>query len=368
MQAVGLVDYKGNMKKDAKRIRRFAVLMAMAAGIVSPQLTGCSSDKAAKQGEVKKAAGDLPVTGIVAKTSMTANGIAVLGTLYANEEVSLVAEIAGKVKGIYFREGSSVKKGDLLLKVDDADLQAELMRAQFELKLLSEKLERQRILLERESVSREAFDQVQTDYNMLQADIELLEVRISRTEIRAPFDGTIGFRYVSEGSYVQASTPIATIVDNSVLKLEFSISERYSMNDLMGKEVVFQVVGSDKTYEAKVYALAPSLDENRMLTLRARFQNRNMELRAGMFATGNLIFDGRTEFIAVPTEAVVPEMDGKRLWVLKNGQAALVPVETESRDEKNVEVISGIAVGDTVLTGGLMQLREGMRVDVTIKK
>ena len=327
--------------------------MALAAGIVSPQLTGCSSDKAAKQGEVKKAAGDLPVTGIVAKTSMTANGIAVLGTLYANEEVSLVAEIAGKVKGIYFREGSSVKKGDLLLKVDDADLQAELMRAQFE---------------ERESVSREAFDQVQTDYNMLQADIELLEVRISRTEIRAPFDGTIGFRYVSEGSYVQASTPIATIVDNSVLKLEFSISERYSMNDLMGKEVVFQVVGSDKTYEAKVYALAPSLDENRMLTLRARFQNRNMELRAGMFATGNLIFDGRTEFIAVPTEAVVPEMDGKRLWVLKNGQAALVPVETESRDEKNVEVISGIAVGDTVLTGGLMQLREGMRVDVTIKK
>ena len=277
MQAVGLVDYKGNMKKDAKRIRRFAVLMALAAGIVSPQLTGCSSDKAAKQGEVKKAAGDLPVTGIVAKTSMTANGIAVLGTLYANEEVSLVAEIAGKVKGIYFREGSSVKKGDLLLKVDDADLQAELMRAQFELKLLSEKLERQRILLERESVSREAFDQVQTDYNMLQADIELLEVRISRTEIRAPFDGTIGFRYVSEGSYVQASTPIATIVDNSVLKLEFSISERYSMNDLMGKEVVFQVVGSDKTYEAKVYALAPSLDENRMLTLRARFQNRNME-------------------------------------------------------------------------------------------
>ena len=247
MQAVGLVDYKGNMKKDAKRIRRFAVLMALAAGIVSPQLTGCSSDKAAKQGEVKKAAGDLPVTGIVAKTSMTANGIAVLGTLYANEEVSLVAEIAGKVKGIYFREGSSVKKGDLLLKVDDADLQAELMRAQFELKLLSEKLERQRILLERESVSREAFDQVQTDYNMLQADIELLEVRISRTEIRAPFDGTIGFRYVSEGSYVQASTPIATIVDNSVLKLEFSISERYSMNDLMGKEVVFQVVGSDKT-------------------------------------------------------------------------------------------------------------------------
>ena len=364
-----LVDYFNSMKKNVKKPRRFALLMVLVAGILIPHLEGCSSDKAEKQGETKTSGGELPVTAVVAKTSMTANGIAVVGSLLANEEVELVAEIAGKVKGIYFKEGARVKKGQLLLKVDDADLQAELMRAQFEQKLLSEKLERQRILLERESVSREAFDQVQTDYNMLQADIELLEVRISRTEIRAPFDGVMGFRYVSEGSYVQASTRIATIVDNSVLKFECNIVEKYALNNLIGKEIQFQAAGSDKTYSAKVYAVNPSSDATtHTVALRARFQNPDYELSAGMFAAGHLIFDGRNEFIAIPTEAVVPEMDGKRLWVLRNGKATLVPVETESRDEKDVEVVSGIAVGDTVLTGGLMQLREGMAVKVTVKR
>ncbi len=331
---------------------------------------GCSSDSdngmASKK---KKLPGTLPVTGIIAKTSMTANGVPVNGTMLANEEVGLVSEIVGKVKKIYFDEGVSVKKGQLLLKVDDADLQAQLRRAQFEHKLLSEKLERQRILLKRESISREAFDQLQTDFNMLEADIELLKVKISRTEIRAPFDGEMGFRYVSEGSYVQASSKIATIVDNSILKYEFYVPERYAGNKLNGKEVMFKITGSDKLYSAKVYAVNPLIDvKTRMILLRARFRNNRHELMPGMFAKGNLVLGGKSEFIAVPTEAVVPEMNGKRLWILRNGKAASVPVEIENRDEKNVEVVSGIVVGDTVLTGGLMQLREGMVVSVTLKR
>ena len=286
----------------------------------------------------------------------------------ANEEVDLVAEIVGKVRKIYFQEGSFVRKGQLLLKVDDADLQAQLMRSEFQKKLLSEKLERQRILLKRESISREAFDQLQTDYNMLEADIELLKVKISRTEIRAPFDGVMGFRYVSEGSYVQPSSQIARIVDQSVLKFEFNIPEKYSSNNLQGQEVVFSVTGNDKIYTSKVYAVDPFIDQKtRKILLRARFENKNRELMPGQFAKGNMIFGGKTEFIAVPTEAVVPEMDGKRMWVVKHGKAVSVPVETESRDEKNVEVTAGISVGDTILTGGLMQLREGMGVAVTVK-
>lgn len=313
--------------------------------------------------------GTLPVTGIVARHSVVANGFPVTGTLLANEEVDLVAEIVGKVRKIYFQEGSWVRKGDLLLKVDDADLQAQLMRSEFQKKLMSEKLERQRILLKRESISREAFDQLQTDYNMLEADIELLKVKISRTEIRAPFNGMMGFRYVSEGSYVQPSTRIAHIVDHSILKYEFSIPEKYADKDLKGKEVYFKVTGSDKLYQAEIYAVDPLVDlKTRSVSMRARFKNSNNELMPGMFAKGNLVFGGKDEFIAVPTEAVVPEMDGKRIWLVKSGKAVSVPVETESRDEKNVEVISGVQPGDTVLTGGLMQLREGMTVSVTIKK
>ena len=346
-----------------------ALPIALAAWIIIPCLGGSEAEKSSGQKQGNTGRGNLPVSGIVAQYSVTANGIPVNGSLLANEEVELVAEIVGKVRKIYFQEGSFVKKGQLLLKVDDADLQAQLTRSEFQKKLLSEKLERQRILLKRESISRESFDQLQTDYNMLEADIELLRVKISRTEIRAPFDGEMGFRYVSEGSYVQPSSKITTIVDNSILKYEFYVPERYADNNLKGREEFFRVTGNDKLYSANVYAVDPLIDvKTRMILLRARFRNKNHELMPGMFAKGNIVFGGKNEFIAVPTEAVVPEMNGKRLWVVKNGKAASVPVETESRDEKNVEVVSGITVGDTVLTGGLMQLREGMSVAVTLKK
>lgn len=356
------------MNKYVKKSLWIALPIALAAWIVIPRIGGSASKGEEEKPQGNVARGKLPVTGIVAKSSVIANGINVVGTLYANEEVDLVAEIVGKVVKIYFQEGSFVRKGQLLLKVDDADLQAQLTRSEFQKKLLSEKLERQRILLKRESISREAFDQLQTDYNMLEADIELLKVKISRTEIRAPFDGVMGFRYVSEGSYVQPSSKIAHIVDNSILKFEAFIPERYADNDLKGSDIVFRVPGKEnKQYTAKVYAVDPLVNEMKMFALRARFDNSKRELVAGRFASGSLVLGGRKSFIAIPSEAVVPEMDGKRMWVVKNGKATSVPVETESRDEKNVEVISGITVGDTVLTGGLMQLREGMAVSVNLE-
>lgn len=358
------------MNKYVKRTLQIGIPVVIVAGLAIPKMTdGGESPAAGGKSGNSGARGSLPVTGIVASYSISTNGITAIGSLLANEEVDLVAEIVGKVRKIYFQEGVKVKKGQLLLKVDDADLQAQLARSEFQQKLLSEKLERQRILLKRESISREAFDQLQTDYNMLEADIELLRVKISRTEIRAPFDGVMGFRYVSEGSYVQPSSQIARIVDNSVLKFEFSIPERYAAQNLKGRNVAFRVAGQDKNFTAQVYAVDPLVGvKDRMILLRARFQNKNNELMPGMFAKGNLVMDGKNEYIAVPTEAVVPEMEGKRMWVIKNGKAESVPVETESRSEKFVEVISGIQPGDTVLTGGLMQLRDGMSVKVTVSK
>lgn len=357
------------MNKLVKRGLVIIIVLVVLGIIFIPRLGWFSVKSEIPDAAPRKGSGVLTVEGVVAQNSLSSNGIQVVGTMLANEEVELVAEIVGKVRRIYFQEGSYVRKGDLLLKVDDADLQAQLSRAEFQRKLLSEKLERQRILLKRESISREAFDQLQTDYNVLEADIELLKVKISRTEIRAPFDGVMGFRYVSEGSYVQPSSKIATIVDNSVLKFEFSISEKYAARDLNGRRIDFRVTGSDRLYAAQVYAVDPLIDiKTRMILLRARYDNRRNELMPGMFAKGTLMVGGENEYIAIPTEAVVPEMEGKRMWVVKNGKAASVPVQTESRDEKNVEVISGIQVGDTVLTGGLMQLREGMNVSVSLKR
>ena len=348
------------MNKGLKRVLQIGIPVVIVGAIVIPRLDFSSDKEMSTPTTAPKATnrGALPVSGIVASMSTSGNGIPVTGLLVANEEVELVSETAGKVVKIAFEEGTLVKKGTLLVKVDDSDLQ----------ELLAAKLERQRILLKRESISVEEFQQLETEYNMNLADIELLKVKIARTEIRAPFDGRMGFRFVSEGSYLQPSTKVSTIVDNSYLKIEFSIPEKYIDLPLVGRKLTFQPSGMEHQIEAEVYAVDPQADvATHTINLRARYRN-TKNLVAGMFVKGELMTAENLKYILVPTEAVVPEMDGKRLWVVKNRKATSVPVQTDSRDSQFVEVTSGIQVGDTVLTGGLMQLREGMIVNVKLNK
>ena len=356
------------MNKGLKRVLQIGIPVVIVGAIVILRLDFSSDKEMSTPTTAPKATnrGALPVSGIVASMSTSGNGIPVTGLLVANEEVELVSETAGKVVKIAFEEGTLVKKGTLLVKVDDSDLQAQLARAEFQKELLAAKLERQRILLKRESISVEEFQQLETEYNMNLADIELLKVKIARTEIRAPFDGRMGFRFVSEGSYLQPSTKVSTIVDNSYLKIEFSIPEKYIDLPLVGRKLTFQPSGMEHQIEAEVYD--PQADvATHTINLRARYRN-TKNLVAGMFVKGELMTAENLKYILVPTEAVVPEMDGKRLWVVKNRKATSVPVQTDSRDSQFVEVTSGIQVGDTVLTGGLMQLREGMIVNVKLNK
>ncbi len=319
------------------------------------------------QGAGGQQGGVLPVTGTIAKPSYLTSGIRSAGTLLANEEVDIVSKVSGKVTGVFFKEGSVVKKGALLVKIYDEDLQAQLQRAEIQEKMLSEKVERQRVLLAKDAVSREAFDQLQTDYNVILADINLLKVRIAETEVRAPFDGTIGFRFVSEGTYVQPSVKIAHLIDYSEMKLEFAIPEKYVSQQLMGKRISFNAQGYTDEFFATVYAIDYRVDEaTRTIGLRARYDNRNKKLVPGMFADLVLITDEKNNAIQIPSESVVPDMNEKRVWIYKNGKATLVPVVAGTRTETLVEILSGISAGDTVITGGLMQLRPNMPVRVNL--
>ncbi len=278
-----------------------------------------------------------------------------------------MSKVSGKVTGVYFKEGSRVRKGDLLVKIYDEDLQAQLRRSEIQEKMLAEKLERQRVLLAKDAVSRESFDQLQTDYNVILADINLLKVRIAETEVRAPFDGIIGFRYVSEGSYVQPSVKITHLTDISVLKLEFAIAEKYISANLAGKKISFQSAGYPDEFFATVYAVDYRIDEaTRTIGLRARYDNRDGRLSPGMFVTLTLITDENLNALQIPTEAIVPDMNEKKVWVSKDGKAKLIPVVTGARTASMVEVMAGLSPGDTVLTTGLMQLRENMPIRVTI--
>jgi membrane fusion protein (multidrug efflux system) len=309
----------------------------------------------------------LPVSATIAKPSYLTNGIRSAGSLLANEEVDIVSKVSGKVTGVFFKEGTTVKKGALLVKIYDEDLQAQLGRSEIQEKMLFEKLERQRVLLSKDAVSRESFDQLQTDYNVILADINLLKVRIAETEVRAPFDGVIGFRYVSEGTYVQPSVKIAHLIDYSQMKLEFAIPEKYVSQPLLGKKIAFNTQGYKDEFIAYVYAIDYRVDETtRTIGLRARYDNRDKRLVPGMFADLTLITDEKNNAIQVPSEAIVPEMNEKRIWLFRSGKASLVPVVSGNRTENMVEILSGISVGDTVITSGLMQLRPGMAVRVNL--
>ena len=223
------------------------------------------------------------------------------------------------------------------------------------------------MLLSKDAVSRESFDQLQTDYNVILADMNLLKVRIAETEVRAPFDGVIGFRFVSEGSYVQPSVKIAHLTDMSFLKLEFAVSEKYISQDLMGRKISFETYGYSDEFFATVYAVDYRIDETtRTIGLRARYDNRDGRLVPGMFASLTLITDEKLNALQVPTEAVVPEANQKKIWIARNGRATLIPIVTGERTESMVEVVAGLSAGDTVLTTGLMQLRDNMQIHVTL--
>ena len=314
----------------------------------------------------KKGDKSIPVNAYIVKAQGLSSNIQAVGTLMPNEEVDLVAETTGKVIGIYFEEGTRVKKGELLLKVDDADLQVQLMRAKYQQKLLSEQLERQRVLFQKDAVSREEYDKVQTDYNMVEADIALLEVKIARTELRAPFSGIIGFRNVSLGAYLQPSTIVSHLVDDNRLKVEFSIPEKYASDAKIGATVRFKTESSEKLFPAKVYAIDPRVDtQTRTILLRALSENTNHELSPGMFARIDLITSHSNRALLIPTQSVVSDMEGKSVWVVKDGKARTVPVETFQRTENQIEILSGLSIGDTVLVSGLMQVREDIPVTLS---
>ncbi|KUK60007.1 MAG: RND family efflux transporter, MFP subunit, partial [Bacteroidetes bacterium 38_7] len=292
------------------------------------------------------------------------------GTLLPDEEEELSFEAQVKLVGIYFDEGRRVKKGELLAKLNDAPLQAQLLKLQAQHKLTEEKLFRQKQLLDRDAISRESYDQVATELQTIEADIKLLEARIAETELRAPFDGIIGLRLISEGAYATTQTPIARLVKISPLKLEFSIPERYAGNVSPGFPVKFSIDGISKEFQAEVYAVEPKVEINtRTIVVRAFYPNKNEELKPGRFTSVILILSQLDNAIAIPTQALIPEMDGEKVFVYRNGKAEKINVTTGLRTESQIEIKSGLKFGDTLLTTATLQLRQGLpvKLDTLVK-
>ncbi|HEX2922207.1 MAG TPA: efflux RND transporter periplasmic adaptor subunit [Bacteroidales bacterium] len=357
------------MKKSKKNIL-IIMLIILALIIIfypkiKPLLAANPGGSAGKNGDPQNqfSRQALNVSGLVVKPSTIEDPIKSIGTLKPDEEVDLSFETSGKIVKINFTEGTRIKKGDLLAKINDKPLQAQLEKLLAQQKLTEAKEFRQRSLLEKDAISQESYDQVVTELKTIEADINLVKARISETELRAPFDGIIGLRYVSEGSFTNSNTEIARLIKISPLKLEFSISERYADEIKTGYPVSFTVDGSAEVHRASVYAVDPKIDlETRTILIRALYPNRDEGLKPGRYAGVTLQMSKTENAIAVPTEALVPEMEGEMVYIYKNGKAEVKKVQTGLRTESLIQITDGLQFGDTLLTTGILQLRQSLPV------
>ena len=285
------------------------------------------SDVDTKPQSVKKKS--LEVYAKIIKPQLLTDEIPIIGRLVPDEEVQLSFETSGKITDIFFNEGSLVKKGTLLAKVNDAQLQAQLARLEAQVPLAEERVYRQSTLLQRDAVSKEALEIVKTELATLNADIEKTKAQIEQTELRAPFDGIIGLRQVSVGSYASPTTVVAKLTSVTPIKIEFSVPERYASEVKKGTNLEFSVEGRLDAFKAQVYATEASLDaETHTLLVRALYPNKNGELLSGQYAGIRLKQKEIADAIAVPAEAIVPEMGKSKIFVFRGGKAEPVDVVT----------------------------------------
>ena len=321
------------------------------------------SGSASGTGMMRQARQILNVSGFLINPSQMSEYVNSTGTLRPDEEVELAFETSGKIIKINFTEGTRVKKGELLAKINDKPLQAQLQKLQAQKKLAEDKEFRQRSLLDRDAISQESYDQIVTELQTLEADINLIKARISETELRAPFDGMIGLRYLSEGSFASTSTKLARLVKISPIKVEFAIPERYADQVKIGYPIRFNIVGSPENYNAVAYAVDPKVDlTTRTIIIRALYPNRNEELKPGRFATITLLLSKIDNAIAIPTEDLIPEMEGEIVFLYKSGKASRTRVTTGLRTASEIQILTGLQFGDTLITSGILQLRQSLPV------
>ncbi|MGL2964885.1 efflux RND transporter periplasmic adaptor subunit [Flavobacterium sp. RSB2_4_14] len=310
----------------------------------------------------------MTVSGIVVKTQTFDNNLSLSGSIEPNEQVEIRSEISGIVEGIYFKEGSNVTKGQLLFKVNDVELKAQLQQAKTKQGLASENERRAKLLLQKEAISQEEYDIARADFKLTQAQVQLIQAQIAKTAVKAPFSGKIGLRSISPGTYITPTLLVAKLVNSSQLKITFSIPEKYANQIKPNSNLSFTVAGSTEKYLAKVYAIEPEIQiSTRTLKVRALAENKDGKLLPGVFANVELPLDIIKDAIIVPTESIIPIQDGKKVFIASNGKAKEVKVETATRTDASILVLSGLKAGDTVLTSGVMSLKEDTPIKVNIK-
>jgi membrane fusion protein (multidrug efflux system) len=323
-------------------------------------------DSSKNNAKTKGRDASLPVQGYIIYPSVLHSSIEVAGTLLPFEETEIHPEVSGKVTYLSIKEGAHVRKGTLLARLFDGDLKAQLQKLKVQLQVAQKTQERQQQLLKIGGISQQDYDLSVLDVSSIKADMQVLQAAIDKTIIRAPFNGKIGFKNISIGAFITPTTIITTIKQDSKLKLEFSVPEKFTPAVKLGNVINFTTESTNKQYKAKIYATESGItEENRSLKVHAVVENTDRNITAGSFA--KVLFDmgDNNEAIMIPTQAIIPEARNKKVIVYNGGLANFKIVTTGTRDSARIEILSGLSIGDTVITTGLLSIKPGSKINLS---
>jgi len=349
-----------------KKAKPYLIATLILIVLVSGKLIFFPSEKAKTEKGAKESVASVTVF-VIGDSSLTEKVYA-NGTLVANEQVNLKAEASGRIIYLNFPEGKVVEKGTLLLKLNNEDLIAQYDKNDVQLKLAKKNEERQRNLLQTRAISQQEYDVALASYNTFLADSAYYQAQIKKTEIRAPFTGILGIRNVSLGEYLTPSVVVAQIHQLNPIKIEFSLPEKYSSSLLPGNKIKF-VDGEGRKYLAEISIRDPAIDFNsRTVRYRATCSNASGTLFPGAFVRVEIFVEEKAESCFIPTEAILPILKGKKVFVVKNGIAEERLVETGFRTTDHIQITSGLRKGDTVVVKGNYQLKDGNKVKIIDKR
>jgi membrane fusion protein (multidrug efflux system) len=348
-----------------KKILTVSVFTIIVTALVLVKIFAFPEQKAkvAAQGVVPA----IPVECIIARDTVADYQLETVGTLLAREQVGIVSEIQRKLVGIYLTEGAHVKAGQLLFKLDDSDITARIRKLEIQAGLAEANAARDKVLLDSGGISQERFDAVDNQAKVLRAEIDILKVDLAKTEIRAPFDGRVGIRNVSLGALITPGQVLADLQDVDRINLDFSVPERYAPDVTYGSAVSFLTDYLPAERKASVEAVQPSVDQQtRTLLVRSAAVNTDGRLVPGSSAKVFLTIRGQSGSIMVPTQALLPSIRGYSVYLVRGGKAVMTVVKTGNRNSELVQVLEGVAHGDTVVTTNLLRVRN--QSPITIQK
>lgn len=353
------------MNKTGKKILYTLIALVALGAIIYPKLPK-NNPEPSTTSDTKSS--KLTVDAVVVKSQKLDNRVNITGTLLPDESVVLSAEVSGKIESLYFTEGQKVKKGDLLLKLNDREVRAQLEKMKYTLRLNQDMERRQQTLLKKEAISREEYETALTTLNTSLSEIKVLEAQLAKHHIYSPFNGIIGLRDVSPGTYLTPGTRVAELYKIDPIKIDFAVPSKYISQVNIGDKIAFQVDAYEEPFHGEIYAIEPQIDLNtRSIKVRAAAPNTANKLYPGQFARIELTLETIDQALMIPTQAIIPELNGKKVFVYVNGKVESRPIKTGIRTNDNIQVTEGLKEGDTVITTGILQIQPGVEVNVNLK-